>query len=44
MNKLSNVKIGFFGFNIKPTSSKDPYGLRRMAISILRLLIENQKA
>jgi len=35
--------VGFFGLNIKPTSSKDPYGLRRMAISILRLLIENQK-
>ncbi len=35
--------VGFFGINLKPTSSKDPYALRRMAISILRLIIENQK-
>ncbi len=35
--------VGFFGLNLKPTSSKDPYALRRMAISLLRLIIENQK-
>ena len=35
--------VGFFGVNLKPTSSKDPYALRRMAISLLRLIIENQK-
>ena len=35
--------VGFFGINLKPTSSKDPYALRRMAISLLRLIIENQK-
>ncbi len=35
--------VGFFGINLRPTSSKDPYALRRMAISLLRLIIENQK-
>ncbi len=35
--------VGFFGINLKPTSSKDPYALRRMAISLLRLIIENKK-
>ena len=35
--------VGFFGINLKPTSSKDPYALRRMAISILRLILENEK-
>ena len=35
--------VGFFGINLKPTSSKDPYAIRRMAISLLRLIIENQK-
>ena len=35
--------VGFFGINLKPTSSKDPYALRRMSISLLRLIIENQK-
>ncbi len=33
--------VGFFGINLKPTSSKDPYALRRMAISLIRLIIEN---
>ena len=35
--------VGFFGLNLKPTSSKDPYALRRMAISIIRLILENDK-
>ncbi len=35
--------VGFFGINLKPTSSKDPYALRRMTISLLRLIVENQK-
>ena len=35
--------VGFFGINLKPTSSKDPYALRRMSISLVRLIIENQK-
>ena len=35
--------VGFFGINLKPSSSKDPYALRRMAISLVRLIIENDK-
>ena len=33
--------IGFFVINEKPTGSKDPYALRRAALGILRILIEN---
>ena len=35
--------VGFFGINQKPTSSKDPYALRRMALGVIRILIENNK-
>ncbi len=35
--------VGFFGINQKPTSSKDPYALRRSALGIIRLLLENKK-
>jgi len=35
--------VGFFGLNLKPSSSKDPFALRRMAISLVRLIIENDK-
>ena len=35
--------VGFFGINEKPTSSKDPLALRRMALGIIRTIIENKK-
>jgi glycyl-tRNA synthetase beta chain len=35
--------VGFFGINEKPSSSKDPFALRRMALSIIRTIIENKK-
>ena len=35
--------VGFFGINQKPTSSKDPYALKRTALGIIRILIENNK-
>jgi glycyl-tRNA synthetase beta chain len=35
--------VGFFGINQKPTSSKDPYALRRLALGIVRTLVENKK-
>ena len=41
-DKLDTL-VGFFGINQKPTSSKDPYALRRLALGIIRLLIENNK-
>ena len=35
--------VGFFGINEKPTSSKDPLALRRVALGIIRTIIENRK-
>ncbi len=35
--------VGFFGINEKPTSSKDPFALRRTALGIIRTIIENKK-
>lgn len=32
--------VGIFGIGEKPTGTKDPYGLRRASIGILRILIE----
>ena len=35
--------VGFFGINEKPTSSKDPFALRRIALAVIRIIIENKK-
>ena len=35
--------VGFFGINEKPTSSKDPFALRRTALGIIRITLENKK-
>jgi glycyl-tRNA synthetase beta chain len=32
--------VGFFGINVKPTGSKDPFALRRAALGILRMIDE----
>ena len=34
---------GFYGINEKPSSSKDPYALRRVGLGIIRIIIENKK-
>ena len=34
--------VGFFLINEKPTSSKDPFALRRSAIGLLRIVTENK--
>ena len=36
--------VGFFGIGETPTSSKDPFALRRTAIGVLRIIIENKLA
>jgi len=36
-----DILVGFFGINEKPTSSKDPFALRRTAIGLLRIITEN---
>jgi len=41
-DKIDTI-VGFFGINEKPTSSKDPLALRRIALGIIRTLIENKK-
>ena len=33
--------VGFFGIDEKPTGSKDPYALRRAALGVIRLILEN---
>ena len=40
LDKLDTL-VGFFLINQKPTSSKDPFALRRAAIGLLRTVIEN---
>jgi glycyl-tRNA synthetase beta chain len=40
VDKLDTL-TGFFLINEKPTSSKDPFALRRAAIGLLRIIIEN---
>ena len=41
-DKLDTL-VGFFGIDQKPTSSKDPFALRRLALGVIRLLLENKK-
>ncbi|GMP07636.1 MULTISPECIES: glycine--tRNA ligase subunit beta [Bradyrhizobium] len=33
--------VGFWGIDEKPTGSKDPYALRRAALGVIRLIVEN---
>ena len=40
-DKIDNL-IGFFGIDEKPTSSKDPFALRRACLGVLRLIVENK--
>ena len=37
-----DILVGFFGIDEKPTSSKDPFALRRSAIGLLRIIIESK--
>ena len=39
-DKLDTL-VGFFGINQKPTSSKDPYALRRCALGVVKLIVDN---
>ncbi len=41
IDKLDSL-VGFFLINEKPTSSKDPFALRRSAFGLLRTVIENK--
>ncbi len=37
----ADLLVGFFARNIKPTGSKDPFALRRAALGLIRLILEN---
>ncbi len=41
VDKIDSL-VGFFFINEKPSSSKDPFALRRSAIGLLRIIIENK--
>ncbi len=34
--------VGFFGINQKPTSSKDPFAVRRLTLGVIRIIVENK--
>ena len=34
--------VGFFGIDEKPSGSRDPFALRRAALGVIRLILENQ--
>ncbi|SHG04743.1 glycine--tRNA ligase subunit beta [Bradyrhizobium erythrophlei] len=36
-----DVLVGFWGIGEKPTGSKDPYALRRAALGVIRIILEN---
>ena len=40
-DKLDTL-VGFFAIDEKPTGSRDPYALRRAALGIIRLILENK--
>jgi glycyl-tRNA synthetase beta chain len=40
-DKLCSL-AGFFGIGERPTGEKDPYGLRRAALGVIRTIVENQ--
>ena len=40
-DKIDNL-LGFFALNLKPTSSSDPYALRRQALGLIRIVIQNK--
>lgn len=41
-DKLDTL-VGFWAIDEKPTGSKDPYALRRAALGVIRLVLENSK-
>ncbi len=36
-----DILVGMFGISERPTGSKDPYALRRAALGVIRLIMEN---
>lgn len=42
-DKVDNL-LGYFSVGLKPTSSSDPFSLRRQTIGLIKILIENEKS
>jgi glycyl-tRNA synthetase beta chain len=42
-DKLDTL-VSFWAMNEKPTGSKDPYALRRAALGVIRIIIENKRS
>jgi glycyl-tRNA synthetase len=42
-DKIDNL-LGYYSVGLKPTSSHDPYALRRQTLGLLRILIEGEKS
>ncbi|HSX12632.1 MAG TPA: glycine--tRNA ligase [Rhabdochlamydiaceae bacterium] len=42
-DKIDNL-LGYFSVGLKPTSSSDPFSLRRQSIGVIKILLENQKS
>ena len=40
-DKLDTL-VGFWAIDEKPTGSKDPYALRRAALGVIRIVLENE--
>ncbi len=38
----TDTLVGIYGLGLKPTGAKDPFGLRRAALGIVRILVEHQ--
>ena len=41
-DKLDTL-VGFWAIDEKPTGSKDPYALRRAALGVIRIVLENER-
>ena len=41
-DKLDTL-VGFWAIDEKPTGSKDPYALRRAALGVIRIVLENDR-
>lgn len=41
--KIDNL-LGFFGLDLKPTSSSDPFALRRQALGLVRIVLDKKVA
>ncbi len=39
-----DMLVGFWAIDEKPTGSKDPYALRRAALGVIRIVLENATA